>query len=103
METLPTTTRKDPLDYLDRLVERIGRLAHDNKISGIGLGAPGFLSKDRRSIRYNPNTPALVGIDFVNLLSRVNLPVWLEQDPKVCSLSHFFNQILFPKNHLKSA
>jgi glucokinase len=90
LETLPTAAGEDPKVYLDRLVERIGWLAHDNKITGIGLAAPGFLSKDRRSIRYNPNTPALVGIDFVHLLSRMNLPVWLEQDLNVPTVAEYY-------------
>jgi glucokinase len=90
LETLPTAAREDPQDYLDRLVERIGWLANDNKITGIGLAAPGFLSKDHRSIRYNPNTPALVGIDFVNLLGRINVPVWLEQDLNVPTVAEYY-------------
>jgi hypothetical protein len=51
LESFPTAAREDPQDYLDSLVQRIDRLIHDNKISGIGLAAPGFLSKDRRSIK----------------------------------------------------
>lgn len=90
METLPTAAFEDPQEYLDRLVERTGRLVNDNKITGIGLGAPGFLSKDRRSIRYNPNTPALVGIDFVTLLSCLDLPVWLEQDLNVPTVAEYY-------------
>jgi glucokinase len=90
METLPTAAREDPQDYLGRLVERTGRLVNDNKIAGIGLGAPGFLSRDRRSIRYNPNTPALVGIDFVTLLGCLNLPVWLEQDLNVPTVAEYY-------------
>jgi glucokinase len=89
IESLPTASREDPKDYLDRLVQRIGQLATDNKIAGIGLGAPGFLASDRRSIRYNPNTPALVGIDFVALLARFDLPVWLEQDLNVPTVAEY--------------
>lgn len=90
LESLPTAAREDPRDYLENLVQRIRLLVADNEINGIGLGVPGFLSKDRRSIRYNPNTPALVGIDFVNLLDRFNLPVWLEQDLNVPTVAEYY-------------
>ena len=90
LETLPTAARVDPRKYLDNLVERIGKLINGNTVTGIGLAAPGFLSKDRRSIRYNPNTPALVGIDFVDLLDRFNLPVWLEQDLNVPTVAEYY-------------
>ena len=90
LESLPTAAREDPQDYLDNLIERIGHLINGNAIKGIGLAAPGFLSKDRRSIRYNPNTPTLVGIDYVNLLDRFNLPVWLEQDLNVPTVAEYY-------------
>jgi glucokinase len=89
LETFPTAGREDPQSYLDHLVQRIGWLVQENKIAGIGLAAPGFLSKERRSIRYNPNTPALVGIDLVGLLDRFNLPVWLEQDLNVPTVAEY--------------
>jgi glucokinase len=89
LETFPTAAREDPREYLDQLVQRIDRLVHENKISGIGLAAPGFLSNDRRSIRYNPNTPALVGIDLVDLLDWFNLPVRLEQDLNVPAVAEY--------------
>jgi glucokinase len=90
LETFPTAAREDPQVYLNYLMERIRRLANDYKLTGIGLGAPGFLSKDRRSVRYNPNTPALVGIDFLNLLGNINLPVWLEQDLNVSTVAEYY-------------
>jgi len=89
LETLPTAAREDPKDYLDDLVQRTSRLVKEG-VTGIGLAAAGFLSQDRRSIRYNPNTPALVGIDFVNLFDRFQLPVWLEQDLNVPTLAEYY-------------
>jgi glucokinase len=90
IETLPTTSRGDPRKYLDNLVRRIGSLSRENKITGIGLAAAGFLSDDRRSIRYNPNTPALVGIDYFTLLDRFHLPVRLEQDLNVPTIAEYY-------------
>jgi glucokinase len=89
LETLPTASRQDPQDYLSSLIQRIDQYIKANRIIGIGIGAPGFLSKDRRSIRYNPNTPALVGIDFVSLLDPFNLPVLLEQDLNVPTIAEY--------------
>jgi glucokinase len=87
--TLPTAAREDPSGYLEGLVARVDDLLAEAAINGIGLGAPGFLSPDRRSIRYNPNTPALVGIDFVQLLERFGLPVRLEQDLNVPTVAEY--------------
>lgn len=89
MKTLPTAAREDPKDYLDSLLQRIAELV-DEGVTGIGLAAAGFLSQDRRSIRYNPNMPALVGIDFINLLERFQLPTWLEQDLNVPALAEYY-------------
>lgn len=90
IETLPTASRVEPEEYLHHLVQSIGRLVDQGALTGIGLAVPGFLSPDRRSIRYNPNTPALVGIDFVDLLDRFHLPVWLEQDLNVPTIAEYY-------------
>ena len=90
IEKIPTAAREEPTAYLDHLVERIGDVASHTAITGIGLAAPGFLAEDRRSIRYNPNTPALVGIDFVDLLARSGLPVRLEQDLNVPTVAEYY-------------
>lgn len=90
IENLPTAARTDPRNYLESLVQSIERLVNQTAITGIGLAAPGFLSPNRRSIRYNPNTPALVGIDFVDLLDRFHLPVRLEQDLNVPTVAEYY-------------
>jgi glucokinase len=90
LENLSTTSRSDPTEYLNHLVQSIGSLVERTSVIGIGLAAPGFLSPDRRSIRYNPNTPALVGIDFVGLLDRFHLPVRLEQDLNVPTVAEYY-------------
>jgi glucokinase len=90
IENITTAAREEPSAYLDHLVERVGQLAIDTAITGIGLAAPGFLAEDHRSIRYNPNTPALVGIDFVDLLAPFGLPVHLEQDLNVPTVAEYY-------------
>src|SRR5512133_664953 len=90
IETLRTTARQNPKVYLKQLVQRTAGLIDQFPVTGIGVAAPGFLAYDRRSIRYNPNTPALVGIDFVDLLELFHLPVRLEQDLNVPTLAEFY-------------
>jgi glucokinase len=89
-ESLPTAARHDPSKYLHELLQRIGRLVENHPVRGIGIAAAGFLADDHRSIRYNPNTPALVGIDYVDLLSGIQLPVRLEQDLNVPTLAEYY-------------
>ena len=90
IEKLPTAARTGPGNYLDNLVQSIERLVDQTAVKGIGLAVPGFLSPDHRSIRYNPNTPALVGIDFVDLLERFHLPIRLEQDLNVPTVAEYY-------------
>jgi glucokinase len=89
-ETLRTAARAAPAKFLDQLVQRVRSLVQKYPVQGIGLAAPGFLSPDRRSIYYNPNTPALVGIDYVELLAGLRLPVRLEQDLNVPTLAEYY-------------
>jgi glucokinase len=88
-ETIPTIASNDPQDFLVSLVQKIDSLVRSTAITGIGIAVPGFISHDRRGIRYNPNTPALVGIDFIDLLARFDLPVRLEQDLNVPTLAEY--------------
>lgn len=87
---LSTAAHMDPGDFLQQLVESVGSLLDTYSVRGIGLAAPGFLADDRRSIRYNPNTPALVGIDFVGLLEPFHLPIRLEQDLNVPTVAEYY-------------
>jgi glucokinase len=89
-EALRTAARQDPGKYLEQLAQRVKRLLKRRRVEGIGLAAAGFLADDRRSIRYNPNTPALVGIDYADLLSPFQLPVRLEQDLNVPTLAEYY-------------
>ncbi len=89
-ESLRTAAHYDVEKYLHELNLRIGRLLANHPALGIGIAAAGFLADDRRSVRYNPNTPALVGIDYVGLLSAFQLPVRLEQDLNVPSLAEYY-------------
>ncbi len=89
IDSISTAATSDPALYLEQLLDWVTRAAGKNKIAGIGLSAPGFLADDHRSIRYNPNTPALVGIDFFNLFERFGLPVFLEEDLNVPAVAEY--------------
>jgi glucokinase len=89
-EALRTAARRDPGEYLEQLMQRVGKLVKKYPVQGIGLAAPGFLSPDHRSVRYNPNTPALIGIDYADLLAPLHLPVRLEQDLNVPTLAEYY-------------
>jgi glucokinase len=90
METLRTISHDDPGEYLQELVERTRKLVTGTPVRGIGIAAAGFLADDHRSVRYNPNTPALVGIDYVDLFDSLSLPIWLEQDLNVPALAEYY-------------
>ena len=88
-ESIHTGSHGDPILFLDCLKETIQTFLPSIP-SGIGISLPGFLTDDGRSIVYNPNTPALVGIDFVEWLSVFGLPVQTEQDLNSPALAEYY-------------
>jgi glucokinase len=87
---LPTASHEDPTGYLDRVRKLVSGLIKEGPV-GIGLSLPGFHSPDGRSIQFNPNTPSLVGLDFVSAFERFNLPLAIEQDLNAPALAeHYF-------------
>lgn len=89
IEKLRTAAQTDTKEFLGRLIQSIEKMVDQTVITGIGIAVPGFLSENRHAIRYNPNTPALVGLDFINLLNHFHLPVWLEQDLNVPTMAEY--------------
>lgn len=88
IERIRTCTSGDPSVYLDSLRKSItARLTGD--LAGIGFSLPGLLADDMRSIRFNPNTPALVGIDFVSLFSDFGLPLAIDADLNTPALAEY--------------
>ena len=56
-------------------------------VTGIGLGAPGFLSLNSGVIRFSPNLPTAKETPVVKLLKRsTNLPVYLENDANAAAI-----------------
>ncbi|MCZ7567585.1 MAG: ROK family protein [Ardenticatenaceae bacterium] len=86
--TLPTGTHGDPAPFLRSLIEVLEGLVAPG-MTGIGLALPGLFAPDGRSVIHNPNTPALVGIDYFALLDRFHLPIRLEQDLNAPALAEY--------------
>lgn len=58
-------------------------------ILGVGVSTTGFVAPDRCSIRFSPNTPALVGIDFVDQLVPLGWPVVVDADLNAAALGEW--------------
>lgn len=84
----PTASHVDPAAYLDRLRALVSDWSKAQPV-GIGLSLPGFHAPNGRSIQFNPNTPSLVGVDFVSLFEASRLPVRIEQDLNTPALSEY--------------
>ncbi len=82
----PTASHVDPAEYLKQLSALVSHWTKEQPL-GIGLSLPGFHALDGRSIQFNPNTPSLVGVDFVSLFESAGLPVRVEQDLNTPALS----------------
>jgi glucokinase len=86
--TIPTTTHGDSGPFFAELRAVIAGFA-DGSARGIGISTAGFLAADRRSIRFNPNTPALVGVDYVEQLAPLGLRVVVEADLNASTLGEY--------------
>jgi glucokinase len=89
LQRIPTASHCDPASYLDQLHALISQHLAEKPV-GIGISLPGFHSPDGHCIQFNPNTPALVGIDFFNLFQRHGLPVRIEQDLNTPALAEYY-------------
>lgn len=86
--TLPTGAHGDPTPFLETLVGVVGELVAEEPC-GIGLALPGIFAPDGRAVAFNPNTPALEGVDYFAWLKRFGLPVRLEQDLNAPALAEY--------------
>lgn len=87
--TLPTTICGDPKPYLDEVRHQLRLLCRSYEPVGLGVSLPGFLSADRSTITFNPNTPCLVGVDFRQEFSILGLPLCFEQDLNTPALAEY--------------
>lgn len=75
-ELMPKTSPERLGDAIGSYIAKSGK-----RISAVGMGIPGTLSRDCRSVLNTPNLPELNGLPFAELLSeRAGVPVFLEND-----------------------
>lgn len=85
---IETAAHHDPNEFLETVMRLVDEQI-ETDVSGLGVSLAGLLSEDRRSIAFNPNIPALEGVDFVDLFSRFGLPISIEQDLNAVALGEF--------------
>ncbi len=88
--SLPTAAQGNVPVYLERLRRILDDLVKTYTPDGIGMALPGFLRADMRAIAFNPNTPALVGVEFGEMAESYGLPVHIEPDLNVPALAEYF-------------
>ena len=82
----PTT---DELSLLKAIRELVGELRTRHDITAVGVGAPGFIGADRRSVLFTPNLPWR-DEPLADLLERVlELPVLIENDANAAAWAEF--------------
>ena len=87
-----THAKLQMVQILENMADGIIELLNEQNVktedvTGIGLGAPGFLSLDSGVIRFSPNLPTAKETPLVNILKRLtNLPVYLENDANAAAI-----------------
>jgi glucokinase len=89
LQRIPTASHAGVEEYLHSLEEIISAFLLEKPV-GIGITIPGFLTPDGRMALYNPNTPALEKLDFLDWLAPFSLPVRTEQDLNASALSEYY-------------
>lgn len=80
------------VQILENMADGIIQLLNEQNIkpedvTGIGVGAPGFLSLDSGVIHFSPNLPTAKEIPLVDILRRLTrLPVYLENDANAAAI-----------------
>jgi glucokinase len=88
--SLPTAAHAGVPVYLGKIQQILFQLVETYSPDGIGMALPGFLRPDMRAIAFSPNTPALVGVEFAEMVERYGLPVHIEPDLNVPALAEYF-------------
>lgn len=84
---------RDPLPFLQALVEEVERLIDEAEgpVAGVGVSLHGYVNKERTGPIVCPNTPAICGIDLsVYLRHALGLAVLLESDLTAHALAEYF-------------
>ena len=82
----PTT---DELSLLKAIRELVGELRTRHDITAVGVGAPGFIGADRRTVLFTPNLPWR-DEPLAEMLERVlELPVLVENDANAAAWAEY--------------
>ncbi|HTR71331.1 MAG TPA: ROK family glucokinase, partial [Mycobacteriales bacterium] len=75
------TPSRDPGHIVDVAVEIVGQLRVEHEVSGVGIGAAGFVDVDRSTVLFAPNLQAWRGTPIrEDVAARLDLPVVVEND-----------------------
>ena len=64
------------------------------QIAGVGIGLPGLVDYEKGIVRFLPNIPGWRGVHLKSILQkRIKLPVFVDNDVKVITLSYTFFEV----------
>jgi glucokinase len=81
---LGKTQQSSSVSLIDTLYGAIDRFAERN-VSSIGIASAGLIDRERCVVNVSPNIPSVEGLDFMNLLGKYNLPIFLENDANLAA------------------
>ncbi|MEO1050949.1 MAG: ROK family protein [Bacteroidota bacterium] len=80
-------------DFTQHILEVVGDYLETHKnIEGIGIGVPGLLSQDKRTILSMPNIPGIIELNIVEAISNrfEGTPVLAENDANCAALGEYY-------------
>lgn len=89
LKSIPTQAKDGLEPTLERIAELINSFSLRDRetLAGVGIGAPGMISLDRRSVRNPPNLPGWTEVNLAEeIQSRTGLPAILENDANLMAL-----------------
>lgn len=92
-QSYPTADWRSSEKFTNKFLDAISyKLLKNKSIKKIGIGIPGLLSSDRRSVLEVPAIPELNGVRLVNLLKKQfpTVTVSMENDANAAALGEFY-------------
>jgi len=87
----PTEAASGPDHVIERIAAAVADLTHGETLAGVGIGAPGVISMDRRSVTRPPNLPGWETVNLAGALeTRLGVAVIVENDANVAGLGSAF-------------
>ena len=74
------TPAKTSASVNDAIAELVWKLRERHEVEAVGMGAPGFVSADRSTVRFTPNLPWRAEPLGTDMSHRLNVPVVVEND-----------------------